>query len=315
MASSSNSAGSSPQSFDFVSGKWVVSKLVTADPEFRLLWTAYEGRNKVRFERGERGSASNIHLDIFLKLVTNQIRSTNPFSTISQAIVFYGICQAVREQDFDLLKRISDFLLDYKILSEHKWNQLRDGISLRILAKRTAEIVRLARRQRSAQEALSQRRAEVEDEAFWNSPEVAAELTVAESALDPPQNPPAQELVVLTGPITAAGSGVPPVGPLEANRSPSLVRISAEELALIVAFRQALDNKDRINWQAYQGLPEFDRLGLEAILDLADLVEGDRLPCAQVVPASSLSPIIYRRLGGPTLTRESLRSGIFYPRS
>jgi hypothetical protein len=71
MASSSNSAGTSLHSFDFVSGKWVIPKSVVADCEFRLLWAAYEGRNKVRFERGERGFANNIHLNIFLKLVTN----------------------------------------------------------------------------------------------------------------------------------------------------------------------------------------------------------------------------------------------------
>jgi hypothetical protein len=118
---------------------------------------------------------------------------------------------------------------------------------------------------------------------------------------------------VLTGPITAAGLGEPPIAPLE-GQSPSLVRISAEELALIVAFRQALDNKDRINWQACCGLPEFDRLGLEAILDLADLVEEDKLLCARVVPASTLTPLVYRRLGAPRLSQKSLRSGIFCPR-
>jgi hypothetical protein len=212
------------------------------------------------------------------------------------------------------LKQISDLLLEYKILSEHKWNQLREKITLRIPKKRANEIVRLARRQRAAQEALAQKQVEEEDEAFWNSSEVEAELAIAERAIVPPQNPPpSQQLVVLTGPITAAGSGEPPFVPLE-GQSPSLVRIFAEELALIVAFWQALDNNDRINWEAYCGLPEFDRLGLEAILDLADLVEEDKLPCAQVVPASTLTPLVYRRLGAPSMSYESLRSGIFYPR-
>jgi hypothetical protein len=72
----------------------------------------------------------------FLKLVTNQIKSTNPSNTLSQAITFYGLCDSVREQDFDLLKQISDFLLEYKILSEHKWNQLREEITLHIPAKK-----------------------------------------------------------------------------------------------------------------------------------------------------------------------------------
>jgi hypothetical protein len=84
---------------------------------------------------------------------------------------------------------------------------------------------------------------------------------------------------------------------LERGHSPARVRISAEEFAIIVAFCQAIDQKDRVNWQAYQGLPEFDRLGLEAILDLAELVEGNLLPCAKVVPASELTPITYARLG------------------
>jgi hypothetical protein len=42
-----------------------------------------------------------------------QIKSTNPFSTIEQAIRFNGLCNVVREQDFDLLKHIIDFLVQY----------------------------------------------------------------------------------------------------------------------------------------------------------------------------------------------------------
>jgi hypothetical protein len=72
MASSSNSANIFPHSFDLVNGKWFIPKSVTADSEFKLLWTAYEGRNKVRFEKGECAAANNIHLDI-LKLVFGQI--------------------------------------------------------------------------------------------------------------------------------------------------------------------------------------------------------------------------------------------------
>lgn len=105
------------------------------------------------------------------------------------------------------------------------------------------------------------------------------------------------------------------MGPLESDRSPSRILISAEELALIVAFRQALDQKDRIYWQAYRGLKEFDCLGIEALLDLADLVEGDSLPCARAIPASDLRPVVYASLGGSRLTPEALRSGIFYPRN
>jgi hypothetical protein len=91
--------------------------------------------------------------------------------------------------------------------------------------------------------------------------------------------------------------------------------ISPEELALIVAFRQALDQKDRINWEAYRGLKEFDRLGLEAILDLADLVVDGTLPSARVVPASQLPAVVHIRLGGRVLSAEARRSGIFYPRN
>jgi hypothetical protein len=89
---------------------------VTLDAELKLLWTAYEGRNKVRFWKGEKRSSTDIALDIFLRLVTKQIKSTNPFATLEQAIRFYGLCEAVREQDFDLLKRILDFLVEYHIL-------------------------------------------------------------------------------------------------------------------------------------------------------------------------------------------------------
>jgi hypothetical protein len=309
----SSSIGVTHHSFDLINGRWIIPQLVTSDREFRLLWTAYEGRNRRRFLRGERGSRTDIPTDLFLKLVTGQIKSTNPFSTLSQAITFYGFCNAVREQDFDLLKRIIDFLLEYEIISLGQHSQLKDEICRRIPAKRAAETIRLARAQRAREEALARQRAEREEEEFWNSPEVEAEVARAEVAHQ--VAPPAQELVVLAGPPGGAESGAPPVEPLERGHSPSRVRISGEELALIVAFRQALDKKERINWQAYRGLKEFDRLCLEAILDLADLVEGDYLPCAQIVPASELTPIVYARLGRTTLTPETLRSGIFYPRN
>jgi hypothetical protein len=178
-----SSTGVTHHSFDLINGRWIIPTLVASDNEFRLLWTAYEGRNKVRFQRGERGSATNIPLDLFLKLVTRQIKSTNPFSTLSQAITFYGLCNAVREQDFDLLKRISDFLLDYEIILARQHSQLRDEICSKIPAKRTAETIRLVRAQRASEEALARQRAlEEQEEAFWSSPEVAAKLAKAETA-------------------------------------------------------------------------------------------------------------------------------------
>jgi hypothetical protein len=251
-----------------------------------------------RFQRGERGSRSNIQLDIFLKLVTGQIKSTNPFSTLEQAIRFHGLCNSVREQVFDLIKHILDFLVQYKILNVEQRSRLRSEISLRIPAKREAEIARLARAQNEKKEALAKRVAEEqEEERFWNDPEVVAEVARAKVAhLEANPHPPSQKLVVLAGPLGGSNSGMPPVKPLEKGHLPSRVRILAEELALIVAFKQALDNKDSVNWQAYVGLRKFDRPGLAAILDLAVLEENDTLPCAVVVPASQLTPIVYARL-------------------
>lgn len=204
--------------------------------------------------------------------------------------------------------------MEYQILSEEHRSQLRQEISLRIPAKREAEVAKLLRKRKTAQEALVERLVEEQvEEDFWNSPEVIAEVAKAEVAhLENTANPPSQELVVLAAP---AGPEVPPIQPIESDRSPSRVKISAEELAILVAFRQALDKKERINWQAYLGLKEFERLGLEAILDLADLVEDGSLPCAQVVPASQLAPVVYARLGATPLSQEALRSGVFYNRS
>jgi hypothetical protein len=133
-------------------------------------------------------------LDTFLKLVSNDIRCSDIFNTLSQAITFYVFCSAVREQDFDLLKRILNFLVEYNILSEERRSLLRDEISIRIPANRAAETARLARAQRTAQEVLAQQRAEEEDEAFWASPAVQAEVAQAERAHEAPSNPPAQEL-------------------------------------------------------------------------------------------------------------------------
>lgn len=122
----SSSTGFSHHSFDLINGKWIIPTSVSSDSEFKLLWTAYEGRDRVRFLRGERGSRTSIPLDIFLRLVTRQIKSTCPAATPSQAIRFYGYCNAVREQDFDLLKRILNFLLEYKIISPGQHSSLRE---------------------------------------------------------------------------------------------------------------------------------------------------------------------------------------------
>jgi hypothetical protein len=203
----SSSTGFSYQSFDVINGRWIIPASIISDSEFNLLWTAYEGRNKVRFQRRERGSRTNIHLDLFLKLVTKQIKSTNPFATLSQAITFYKRCNAIKEQDFDLLKRISEFLLEYGLLSASHHSSLRDEISLRIPAKRAAETVRLVKARKDAEEALARRKAEEEEEErFWNSPAVAEEVARAESAHQ--VAPLSQELVVLTGP---SEPGVPPI--------------------------------------------------------------------------------------------------------
>jgi hypothetical protein len=72
-------------------------------------------------------------------------------------------------------------------------------------------------------------------------------------------------------------TGPPLIEPIKRGHSSPRVHISAEELALIVAFCMALDAKERINWQAYWGLRDFDRLRLEAIINLAELVEEDSL--------------------------------------
>jgi hypothetical protein len=175
----------------------------------------------------------------------------------------------------------------------------------------------LVRIQKDREEALARQVAEEEEEErFWNDPEVLAEKAKAEVAhLEARPSPPSQKLVVSASPPSVAASEVPPIKPLESGRSPSRVCISAEELALIASFRQALDNKESVNWQAYKGLKEFDRLGLEAILDLADLVKDLTLPCAVVVSASELTPIVYARLGASPIFPNILMSGKFYKRS
>jgi hypothetical protein len=119
----------------------------------------------------------------------------------------------------------------------------------------------------------------------------------------------------LAGPLEGPDLGLPLVEPLERGCSPSQLLISPEELAFIVAFRQALDQKDMINWEAFQGLREFDRLRLEAILDLSDMAVDGTLPSARVITASQLPVVVHVRLGGRVLSAEVCRSGIFYPRN
>jgi hypothetical protein len=214
-----------------------------------------------------------------------------------------------------LLKRLITFLKEYDLISKGQESALRSEFSTRIPEKRAAEVIRLARAQHAAQEALAReraqraaeaaRKAKREEEEYWNFPEVLAEVAAAETAHLQRSSNPAQELIVLAEPSPELEPSIP--------ANPSFrVRISAEELALIVSFRQVLDARQSIHRQIYRDLAEFDRLGLEAILNLAGQVVGETLPCAQVVPTSTLRPFYYNRLGGSALTPSQLRSGRFY---
>jgi hypothetical protein len=84
MASSSQ--GVTHDAVDFLFGRWKVPRIIATDSEFRLILSAYEGRNRPAFLRGFRDSANNIDRDIFLKLATEQIKC-NPYNIINQAIV------------------------------------------------------------------------------------------------------------------------------------------------------------------------------------------------------------------------------------
>lgn len=73
--------------------------------------------------------------------------------------------------------------------------------------------------------------------------------------------------------------------------------MSSEELALIRAVKLALDSKERVNWPAHKGLPEHDRLGPDAILDLAETIVDGVLPGAVIVLASELPSFTYISFG------------------
>lgn len=172
--------------------------------------------------------------------MTGQIKG-NPYNVINQAIVFYAFYSAIEEKDFELLKRIIAFLKEYDLITEGQELALRRNPS-----KRAAEVIRLARAQYAAHEALAReraqraaeaaRRAEREEEEYWNSPEVLSELAEAETAHLQRTSNPAQDLIVLAEPSPDLEPPIP------ANPS-SRVRMSAEELALIVSLRRGLHAK------------------------------------------------------------------------
>lgn len=271
--------------------------------EFLTLAHAFEGQNKAAFDQGLQ-SSSHPPRDTFLRLVNRRIPGLNAsviFSTLDSAIHIFERSSYIRSRDYELLKKLVRFAFQYDLIAEEQQAQLREDIKIRQRDLEGVETQRAAARQLQAQQADAIAKRKREEEALFESEAVKASIE-AEKKLKPSPSeasgsvapPPTESYFCIAGadPRARTRSGtssayVPPA------RHTQQIKVSAEELSLILSVKLALDAKEVVNWPGYKGLPEHDRLGPEAVLDLAETVVNGELPGAVVVPASELPEFTY----------------------
>lgn len=269
--------------------------------EFVTLAHAFEGRSRTAFDQGLQRSGHPPR-DTFLRLVNRKIPGLNSsviFSTLDSAIHIFGRSCYIVSRDYDLLKKLVSFAFDYDLIAEEQQGQLREEIGIRQRDLEGVETRRAAARQLQQQEADSKRKRE--EEALFEEEAVRASLEAEKKFKPSPSEasgsaaPSSNQSLFVIAPTVPTGRtlrSTPPVHVPPARHTQE-IKLSSEELALIRSVKLALDAKERINWPAHKGLPEHDRLGPDAILDLAETVVDGVLPGAVITPASELPAFTY----------------------
>lgn len=272
--------------------------------EFLTLCNAYEGRSKAAYDQGIQESPFyNDNRNTFLCLVRKRsLNVSQIFSTLHTAIRTFQTSNSIASRDYDLIRKLVDFVYGYNLICDTQWPLLRDEIHLRqrdlkgqeaqALAQRLQR-ERVASRARIVEEALERAR---EEEALFDRECIEATIAAERRANPSPSeasgsgtSASAQSLYIIAGRDPTARSSrrsSPAITP--PPRHTQKIKVSAEELALILAIKLSLDQKTLINWPAHRGSREHDRLDPEAILDLGETVVDGVLPGAVVVPASEL---------------------------
>lgn len=284
------------------------------DEEFKTLILAYEGHHKTSYDQGLTASTWEPR-DVFLKLVRKKIPGINVsviFSTLDKAIRIFQSSSYITSRDYDLLKKLVGLVYTYNLICERQWGRLLDEISIRQKDKRGQETQELAERlqreeraKQAAKEEQESRKRKREEEALFEEEAIKAGVEAEErtetspSEASPSAAPSSdQSLFVIAGsdPTARPRRGGPQTS-TPPPRHTQQIKVSSEELELILATKKSLDNKTKVNWPAHKGSREHDRLGPEAVLDLAEtVVEGETgpyLPGAVVVPSTKLPDFTY----------------------
>lgn len=270
--------------------------------EFLTLAQAFEGRSKAAFDQGLQSSSSPAR-DTFLRLVNKKIPGLNSsviFSTLDSVIHIFERSCYIDSRDYDLLKKLVRLVFDYDLIFEEQQAQLREDIGTRQRDLEGVETRRAAARQLQAQQEVASKRKR-EEEALFEEEAVRASIEAEKKYKSSPEEasgsaaPPASQSLFVIAPTVPTGRTLrsTPSAYVPPARHVQEIKVSSEELALIRAVKLALDAKAVVNWPAHKGLPEHDRLGPDAILDLAETVENGVLPGAVVVPASELPSFTY----------------------
>lgn len=275
------------------------------DKEFKTLVLAYQGQSKAAYDQGLLGSNWEPR-DVFLKLVRKKIPTFNVsviFSTLHKAIRIFQISSYIYSRDYDLLKKLVNLVFEYNLICDTQWGVLLDEISTRQRDKVGVETQELAARLQRAEQAGKEKERESlkrkrEEEAQFEEEAVKATLVAEEKFKTSPPGASSSEapssgqaLFVIAGsdPTARPRRGAPQTS-IPPRRHTQEIKVSAEELSLILATKKALNAKEKVNWPALRGSREHDRLGPEAILDLAETVVEGVLPGAVIVPPGTKLP-------------------------
>lgn len=118
-------------------GTHKVPRALAHDPPFRFLVEAFEGRSRGAYDRGQTSSTWESRQK-FLDLVNRKLPASDIaslVSTIDGAIFLYDSIAGTTEQDFVFLAALLQFLKDYQLVFEGRFEAISQEIQSRIKAK------------------------------------------------------------------------------------------------------------------------------------------------------------------------------------
>jgi hypothetical protein len=262
-------------------GNHRIPRALAEDPPFRFLVEAFEGRSRTAIEKGQKSSTWECRQK-FLDLVNRKLPAADVGSlvqTINAAIFFFDQIPSVRAEEFLFLAALLQFMKDFRLITEERFEGVSQEIQSRVKAKtgefesflyqwhkRSAEeafernlvhaVEKVEIMQRNQKEA-SRRQAEVRERSREVEEAIKRTDRIREARAEERRLPARARL----GPELRARSPV---------RS-DLDRLVPEERSLVHAIKEEAWKSRPINWLALGRENFFNELSQEDYMNLADL--------------------------------------------